>query len=258
MHLKMFIDTHTHYYDEMFEGEGDAAVRRAVEAGVGKMIQADVDSSERDAMFEIGSRWEGVLYQMAGLYPGSVRGDWELEIEKMLPYTGKGVVAIGEIGLDYHEGTEFKQEQKKALRVQLELASRLDLPVNIHLRDAWEDFLGVLSECSHLGLRGNLHCFSGSWETFLRTNRYGDFSVGIGGVVTFKNASLAETVKKIPMEKILLETDCPYLAPVPHRGKRCESAFIPLIAAKIAQQKGISLEEVESLTTDNALKLFKL
>ena len=254
----MFIDTHTHYYDEMFGGDGDDAIRRAVDAGVGKMIQADVDSHERDSMFRIGDRWKGVLYQMAGLYPGSVRDNWEEEIEKMLPYTSRDIVAIGEIGLDYHEGIEFKEEQKRALGLQFELAATLGLPVNIHLRDAWEDFLNILSEYSHLGLRGNLHCFSGSWETFLRANRYGDFSVGIGGVVTFKNASLAETIKKIPLEKILLETDCPYLAPVPYRGKRCESAYIPVIAAKVASQKGTTLEEVEAVTTDNALKMFKL
>ena len=252
----MFIDTHTHYYDEYFTlEEAEEAISRAVAAGVGKMLQADVDSRERDRMWEIGSRHQGVLFQMAGLYPGSVREDWEEEIEKMLPYVPKAV-AIGEIGLDYHEDGAMRDLQKEALRVQFEIAAKAGLPVNIHLRDAGGDFLKVLSECRHLGLRGNLHCFGSSFEFFKQVNSCGDFSVGIGGVVTFRNASLAETVKKIPLEKILLETDCPYLAPVPYRGKRNESAYIPIIAQKIAIQKGIDIEEVEAVTTANAQKLF--
>ena len=165
-------------------------------------------------------------------------------------------MAIGEIGLDYHEGTDFVGEQKEVLRIQLELAARLGLPVNIHLRDAWEDFLAILKDCAHLGLRGNLHCFTASYEIYERANRYGDFSVGIGGVVTFKNAGIAKTLERIPLRHILLETDAPYLAPVPHRGQRNESAFLPLIAAKVAEIKGISPAEAESITTQNAEKLF--
>ena len=148
------------------------------------------------------------------------------------------------------------EEQKEVLRIQLELAARLNLPVNIHLRDAWEDFFDILRDCAHLGLRGNLHCFTASYEIYERANRYGDFSVGIGGVVTFKNAGIAKTLERIPLRHILLETDAPYLAPVPHRGQRNESAFIPLIAAKVAEIKGISLAEAEAATTQNAEKLF--
>ena len=254
----MLIDTHTHYYDDRYEGGGDAAVDRAVAAGVGKMIQADIDSRERESMWAIGERHKGVLFQMAGVYPGSIGPDWEQEIDKMLPWIDKGVVAIGEIGLDYHEGREYAALQQEALRIQFELAAKLDLPVNIHLRDAWDDFFKVLEESRHLGLRGNLHCFSGSYELFERASRSGDFAVGIGGVVTFRNASLRETVKKIPLEKILLETDCPYLAPTPHRGECNESAWLPLIADEIALLKGISREEVEAVTTESAEKLFKI
>lgn len=254
----MLIDTHTHYYDDRYEGGGDAAVDRAVAAGVGKMIQADIDSRERESMWAIGERHKGVLFQMAGVYPGSIGPDWEQEIDKMLPWIDKGVVAIGEIGLDYHEGKEYAALQQEALRVQFELAAKLDLPVNIHLRDAWDDFFKVLEESRHLGLRGNLHCFSGSYELFERASRSGDFAVGIGGVVTFRNASLRETVKKIPLEKILLETDCPYLAPTPHRGECNESAWLPLIADEIALLKGLSREEVEAVTTESAEKLFKI
>lgn len=262
----MFVDTHTHFYDEWLLPDAEAAVQRALAAGVGKMIQADVDSRERDAMWRVGATHPGVLFAMLGLYPGSVDASWKDELDKVfaLADAEKGnlslsvpkFVAVGEIGLDYHEGKEFEKEQKEALRLQLELAAKKGLPVNIHLRDAWEDFFAVLADCAHLHLRGNLHCFTASYEIYERANRYADFSVGIGGVVTFKNASLAKTLERIPLEKILLETDAPYLAPVPFRGKRNESAYLPLIAAKVAEVKGLPLNRIEEITTHNAETLF--
>ena len=254
----MFIDTHTHFYDAWLLPDADAAVARALEAGVGKMVQADVDSRERDALWAVNDRHPGVLYPMVGLYPCSVGADWKEEIDRMLPYRSRGVVAVGEIGLDYHEGDEDRALQKEALRVQLELAAEWDLPVNIHLRDAWGDLLSILEDCRHLHLRGILHCFSGSWEVYDRARRAGDFSVGIGGVVTFKKASVAETVRRIPLEHIVLETDAPYLAPVPFRGQRNESAFLPVIARKVAEIKGLPPEEVEAATTRNAENLYRI
>ena len=254
----MFVDTHTHFYDEWLRPDAEEALQRALGAGVDKMIQADVDSRERPAMWEFGDRHPGVIYEMLGLYPGSVDRNWRDELDALEPYKKKGVVAIGEIGLDYHEGLEFVAEQKEVLRLQFEMAAAMNLTVNIHLRDAWEDFLGILADCRHLGLRGNLHCFTASYEIYERANRYGDFSVGIGGVVTFRNASLAKTLERIPIEKILLETDAPYLAPMPHRGSRNESSYLPLIAAKVAEIKGLTLEQTAAATTRNALKLFAI
>jgi TatD DNase family protein len=301
----MFVDTHTHFYDEWLLPEADEAVRRALEAGVGKFIQADVDSHERPAMWDVARRYPGVIYNMLGLYPGSVNENWREEMdlvysladrdsrnksenddvllkipgqarndekkqarndekkqarndEKKQARNDEGIVAIGEIGLDYHEGREFEKEQREVLRLQFELAAKMDLPVNIHLRDAWEDFFAVLEDCRHLHLRGDLHCFSGSYEVYQRANRSGDFSVGIGGVITFKNSGLAATVARIPMEHILLETDAPYLAPVPYRGKRNESAYLPIIAEKVAEVKGVSVKEIEEVTTNNAFKLFNI
>ena len=323
----MFVDTHTHFYDEWLRPDAEAAVQRALDAGVGVMIQADVDSHERPAMWEIGDRFPGVIFQMLGFYPGSVTADnWQEELDLVhalakgaagaeqatkgaakaeqaagAEQATKGVakaeqapagveqatkgaagaeqatgaeqapagaeqatvarprfVAIGEIGLDYHEGEQFKEEQKEVLRSQLELAAKLNLPVNIHLRDAWEDLFTILADCRHLHLRGNLHCFTASYEIYERANRYGDFSVGIGGVVTFKNASLAKTLERIPLEKILLETDAPYLAPVPFRGRRNESAYLPYVAAKVAEVKGLTISQIEDITTRNALQLFNL
>ena len=262
----MFVDTHTHFYDEWLLPEADEAVRRALDAGVGRFIQADVDSHERPAMWDVSARYPGVIYNMLGLYPGSVAENWKEELDLVFGIAGDsrsepgmtGFVAIGEIGLDYHEGKEFAARQKEVLRLQFELAAKMDLPVNIHLRDAWEDFFQVLGDCKHLHLRGDLHCFSGSYEVYQRANQYGDFSVGIGGVVTFKNSGLAATVARIPMEHILLETDAPYLAPVPYRGKRNESAYLPIVAAKVAEVKGMSVKEIEEVTTNNAFKLFNI
>lgn len=257
----MFVDTHTHFYDERLLPDADAAVERAIRAGVGKMIQADIDRRERPVMWEVGRRHPGVLFQMLGLYPGSVEpSTWKEELDEVYSIAagGEKVVAIGEIGLDYHEGKDYATLQKEVFRLQLELAAKMNLPVNIHLRDAWEDFFEVIEDCAHLHLRGNLHCFSGSFEAYQRANRSGDWAVGIGGVVTFKNSKLADTVARIPMEHILLETDAPYLAPSPHRGERNESAYIPLIAAKVAQAKGIPLHETEIITTNNAEKLFAI
>lgn len=264
----MLVDTHTHFYDEWLLPDAEAAIQRALDAGVGKMIQADIDSVERPRMWEIGLRHPGVLFQMAGLYPGSVTTEnWQYELDqvhriaagdsKSVPGMTE-IIAIGEIGLDYHEGKEYVKEQKEVLRLQFELAAKLGLPVNIHLRNAWEDFIAILKDCRHLALRGNLHCFSGSYEVYEQANRYGDWSVGIGGVITFRNSRLADTVARIPMRHILLETDAPYLAPVPYRGKRNESAYLPLVAEKVAEVKGITVEECAAITTDNAETLFNL
>jgi len=253
------IDTHTHNTDEAYAGCEDQVVRRALDAGITHLLQADIDSSTRAAMFDICSRWNGVLHPMLGLYPGSVSENWREEIDRMLAWKNTpGIVAVGEIGLDYHYGAEFKKEQKEALKLQFELASEWDLPVNIHLRDATEDFFEVMEDCRHLRLRGNLHAFSGSFQTFRRMQKYGEWYVGIGGVVTFKNASIAKEVADIPMDRILLETDAPYLAPTPHRGERNESSLLPLIAAKIAEIKGLEVQEVARISTLNAKNLFNL
>ncbi len=251
-----FIDTHCHISDEAFSGEEDAYISRALEAGVGLMLQPDVDSTEREAMFALSERHPDVLRPMLGLYPGSVTDRWREEIERMLEYSDRPVVAVGEIGLDYHEGKEFAKEQQEALEWQFDWAAKRGLPVNIHLRDAMGDFLDVVRR--HKGLRGNMHAYSGSYESFLELQKLGDWYIGVGGVVTFKNASLAEVVRKVPLDRIVLETDAPYLTPVPYRGRRNESSYIPYIAEKIAQLKGVSVEEVARTTTNNAKTLFGL
>ena len=253
-----FIDTHTHLSDEAFAGEEDAAVERAVAAGVVQMIQADTCRAEREASYALCERHPGVVFPMLGLYPGHVDEHWRDEIDAMLPYRQYGPVAIGEIGLDYHYSADTADLQKEALKLQFELARDWDLPVNIHLRDATEDFFAVMEECRGMHLRGNLHAFSASAEVFERMQRYGEWYVGIGGVLTFKKAHIANDILRIPLDRILLETDAPYLAPTPLRGTRNESANVPLIAAKLAELKGLTIEEVAEATTRNARKLFAI
>ena len=251
-----FIDTHSHLYDEAFAGEEDLAAARAVEAGVSKMIVPDIDSVTRAGMFALAERHPGTLFPTLGLHPTSVNADWKNEIDRMMEFDGKDICAIGEVGIDCYWSKEFLAEQKEVMRLMLEMAHERSLPVIIHSRDASEPILEILKQCRHLDLRGVFHAFSGSIETYREIQKLGDWSVGIGGVLTFKKASIAETVKQIPLEKILLETDSPYLTPAPHRGKRNESAYIPLIAARLAELKEIEIAQVAEQTTQNAEKLF--
>ena len=253
-----FIDTHSHLYDEAFAGEEDLAIARSVEAGVTKIVFPDIDSQTREHMFSIADRHEGTVYPCLGLHPTSIDASWEKEMESLHENLSRKIWAIGEIGMDCYWSKEFIREQETAFRIQLELADRLSLPVIIHSRESTELIINILKDCRHLNLRGVFHAYSGSGETFKELQKLGDWYIGIGGVLTYKKASIAETVKKIPLDRILLETDSPYLTPVPHRGKRNESSFIPLIAAKLSEQTGASLEEIAAVTTDNAHKLFGL
>ena len=251
-----FIDTHAHLYDEAFTNEEDSAIERALEAGVNRIIFPDIDSQTRDVMFALADRHEGVVFPCLGLHPTSIDAGWERELSLLEGYLSKKIWAVGEIGMDCYWSREFVKEQEEVFRIQLEMAARLALPVIIHSRESTELILNVLKDCRHLGLRGVFHAFSGSIETFRELQRLGDWYVGIGGVLTYKKASIAETVREIPMERILLETDSPYLTPVPFRGKRNESAYIPHIASRLAELTGRTVEETAEITTDNAQKLF--
>lgn len=267
-----FIDTHTHLYDEAYGGpEGsDRAVKAALEAGVTRLVIPDVNSRERKDVLALCRRWPGKTFACMGLHPTEVGEDWKEELETLerdltaahqamaAGEFGTRLVAIGETGLDYHYGADTKEAQKEVFRTQVNLALQYDLPLVIHSREATADTLGILGEFRGRGLRGVFHAYSGSLETFRELDRYGNWSIGIGGVLTFKKASIAEFVREIPLERILLETDSPYLTPTPHRGERNESAYIPIIASKLAELKGCSLEQVADVTSSNAEKLFNL
>ena len=251
-----FIDTHSHLYDEAFAAEEDLAVARAIEAGVDRIIMPDIDSKTRAAMFTLAERHPGNLFTTLGVHPTSVGADWEDEVSAMYENMEKEIIAIGEVGIDCYWSKEFLKEQQEAFRQQLELASRMSLPVIIHSRESTEIIINILKENRHLGLKGVMHAYSGSEETFKELQKIGDWYIGIGGVLTYKKASIADTVKQIPLERIVLETDSPYLTPVPHRGKRNESAYIPHIAEFLATRKETDMDEVARVTTENAEKLF--
>ena len=253
-----FTDTHAHLYDEAFISEEDQAVERAVRAGVTRMILPDIDSQTREAMFSLADRHEGKLFPCLGLHPTSIGADWEKELAALEGWLSRKIYAIGEIGMDCYWSKEFIKEQQEALRIQLALADRLDLPVIIHSRESTELIINVLKECRHLNLRGVFHAYSGSIETYRQIERLGDWYIGIGGVLTYKKASIAGTVRDIPLDRILLETDCPYLTPVPFRGKRNESSYIPHIAARLSEILGKGIEEIAETTTANAEKLFRI
>ena len=223
-----------------------------------KIVFPDIDSQTRELMFSIADRHEGTVFPCLGLHPTSVDTSWETEMEKLHENLSRKIWAIGEIGMDCYWSREFIKEQETVLKMQLELADRLSLPVIIHSRESTELIINILKECRHLNIRGVFHAFSGSAETFRELQRLGDWYIGIGGVLTYKKASIAETVRQIPLERILLETDAPYLTPVPHRGKRNESGYIPFIAEFLASQTGRPVEEVACQTTENARKLFNI
>lgn len=253
-----FIDTHSHLYDEAFANEEDAAVQRASQAGVTRLILPDIDSQSREAMFALANRHKGIIFPCLGLHPTSVNADWEKEMMEMERYLDRRIWAIGEIGIDCYWSKEFLDQQKEVMRIQLEAASRMDLPVIIHSRESTELIIKILKEYQHLGLRGVFHAYSGSYETYRELDRLGDWYIGIGGVLTYRKASIAQTVKEIPLERILLETDSPYLPPVPFRGKRNESSYIPYIARYLAELTEKDIAEIAVTTTDNARKLFKI
>lgn len=256
-----FIDTHTHLYDEAFGTEEDAVLQRAVDAGVTMMIMPDVGESERKKMFALCERWKDNTRPCVGLHPEEVRDDWKEALDKTVAAAraeAARIAAIGEVGMDLHWSRDYVGQQEEVFRAQLDLACELSLPLVIHSRDATDQTFRILEDYRGKGLRGVFHAFTGSLETFSRMERYGEWSVGIGGVLTFKKASIASSVVRIPLERILLETDSPYLTPVPHRGERNESAYIPLIAAFLASVKSISVEEVAAVTSGNAKKLFRL
>lgn len=254
------VDTHTHLYDEAFDADREQALQRALDAGIGTLLLPDIDSTSRPRQQAFADAHPHCTRQMAGLHPTSVGDNYEAELQQvhdLLFAQGKQnqYIAVGEIGMDLYWDRTYEAQQRHALRQQLLWALELDLPVCLHIRKAHNEVFALLRELNRPRWRGVMHCFGGSLQEAQRAVEMG-FHLGIGGVVTFKNAGLAEIVKEIPLEHLLLETDAPYLSPVPHRGQRNESSYIPLVAQKIADLKGIKTEEVAAVTTSSAQMLF--
>ncbi|WP_027377484.1 TatD family hydrolase [Kaistella palustris] len=251
------IDTHTHLYTEEFDNDRDEVIQRALSKGITQFYLPAINSETHDKMLELEAQFPGKMFAMMGLHPCYVKADtWTEELELVKSHLNKrSFPAIGEIGIDLYWDNSTLEIQTKAFEQQIDWAIAMDLPIVIHTRESFDEVFEVLERKKHPKLRGIFHCFSGDLEQANRAVGLG-FSLGIGGVVTFKNGKIDQFLKEIPLEKIVLETDSPYLAPVPHRGKRNESSYLDLIAGKLVNIYSKDFSEIDRITTENALKIF--
>ncbi len=253
-----YIDTHTHIYLEHFDNDRAEVINRCLSAGVNLLLLPDIDSTTRNRMLAVCSEFSDLCFPMLGIHPTSVKQNYKEELEILKKHLAiTKAYAIGECGLDYYWDKTFINEQKEVLEEHFFLAHQYRLPLVIHSRKSLEDIIALLKKHKNLNLTGVFHCYPGGINEARYLTEQG-FYLGIGGVVTYKNSTLTEVVKAIPLQHLLLETDSPYLPPVPYRGKRNESSYIVEIAQKIAEIKQISLEEVAEVTTTQAKKLFNL
>lgn len=254
----MYIDTHSHVYAEEFDNDREETIKRAIEAGVSQLILPDIDQSTRERMFEVAAKYPDHLFTTLGVHPTSVNLDYKSELKALERELNNhsNIFAIGECGIDLYWDKTYYQEQIRTLEWQLHITRDMNLPVIIHSRESLPEIFDVLQR-QHYNIKGILHCFPGNEEDASRAIDLG-FLLGIGGVVTFKKSSMAEVIRRKDIEHIVLETDSPYLAPVPYRGKRNESSYIPIIAEKIAEITGHETKKIAEITTNNAMKLFNL
>lgn len=252
-----FTDTHTHLYSEEFDKDRTLMIQQAIAHGVETFYLPNIDSGSIDGMLQLETQFPAHCFPMMGLHPCSVNERYLEELATVKQWLDKRrFSAIGEIGLDLYWDKTFIKEQEIAFRQQIDWALEFGYTISIHCRSAFDEIYAIL--CSYKRLPKSIfHCFSGTPEQAEQIIRLQNFKLGIGGVVTFKNSGLDKVVEQIDLKHLVLETDAPYLAPVPYRGKRNESGYIPLIAEKVAAIKGISLEEVASVTTQNAREIFE-
>jgi TatD DNase family protein len=250
------IDTHAHIYLPEFDSDRDAIIDSAQKQGISKILLPNIDLDSIESLHALVAKYPDRCYPMMGLHPCSVKDDFQSVLEKIFAlFDQHKFFAVGEIGLDMFWEPETLPIQEKAFRMQVEFALKRNLPIAIHSRDSTTLVLDILQEYS--GIRGVFHCFSGTLEEAQRVIAL-EMYMGIGGVLTFKNGGLAETIVNISLDHLVLETDSPYLAPAPHRGKRNEPAYTWLVAKKLAEIKGKSLQETTEITSVNAAKLFGL
>lgn len=252
-----FIDTHAHLYLDQFKDDLDEVIQNAISDGVEKMYLPNIDSHTIESMNNLVKKFPNNCFPMIGLHPSDVKENFkdELAIVEREAKTKK-YVAIGEIGIDLYWDKTFLAQQQEAFAFQIELAKSMDLPIVIHARESFEEIFEVLDTLNDDSLNGVLHCFTGNLEQANRVINYGGFKLGIGGVATFKNGGLDKVIPHVDLKHLVLETDAPFLAPTPYRGKRNESKYIPIIADRIAQLQGVKIEEVAEITTQNAMELF--
>ncbi|PWL39360.1 hydrolase TatD [Flagellimonas aquimarina] len=249
-------DTHTHLYSEAFDEDRDAMIKTAMEAGVKRFFIPAIDSTYSQAMLDLEAAYPENVHLMMGLHPTHVKENYEEElahVEKML--SERSFCAVGEIGIDLYWDKTFLKQQQDAFVRQIQLAKKYALPIVIHCRESFDEIFEVLEQEKGDDLRGIFHCFTGTLEQANKAISY-NMKLGIGGVVTFKNGKIDTFLNEVDLQHIVLETDSPYLAPVPYRGKRNESSYIIKVVEKLAKLYGMGQEEIASITTNNSKKVF--
>lgn len=251
-------DSHAHLYSEQFKADRLDALSRAQEAGVRTIVMPNIDHSSIDAMLELEAQAPEACFAMMGLHPCSVTRGFEQQLYEVESWLGRRpFAAVGEAGLDLYWDKTLLAEQQEALKIQLDLAKKHQLPIVLHTREAFAETVALVAAAQDGTLRGVFHCFSGSPKEAEQVIKLG-FKLGIGGVATFKNGGADKVLPGIGLEHLLLETDCPYLAPIPYRGKRNEPAYLPFVSRRVAELTGNTPAEVAEATTRNAAELFKL
>ena len=249
------IDTHSHIYGPEFDDDRAEVLQRARLAGVDKVLLPNINEESIARMLQVAKEYPDMCYPMMGLHPEDVKEDWAQVLERMEMQLD-GMIAVGEVGLDFYWDTTFRKEQIEAFERQICWAVERNLPLVIHMRKAEQELLEVMGRHKSDGLRGVFHCFGGSRETASRMLKHEGFVLGIGGVVTFKNSRLAETLRHVPLDRIVLETDAPYLAPVPYRGKRNEPSYVAHVARFLSNIYNVSEEEVNDVTNLAVKRVF--
>ena len=254
------IDTHSHIYAEEFTEDVEAVIQRAKAVGVEKILLPNINLQTIQPMLSLCRRHPGFLYPMLGLHPTDLTSDFQSQLHTLESQLSAGhpYVAIGEVGLDFYWSKEFYEEQLQAFRIQIEWAVLHRLPLMIHTRSAHRELMAVMNDYRQAGLTGVFHCFSGSLEEAHDLLDFEGFALGIGGVVTYKKSTLPEVLRHVPLSRIVLETDAPYLAPVPHRGKRNESAFVAETMRALSYIYNVEEEEVQSTTNTTVKRIFSL
>lgn len=252
------IDTHAHYYANDFKDDLLEGIQRSNENNISTILLPNIDLESIEPMFRLCENFPETFHPMLGLHPGYVKEDYENQLKVIHEYLLKNeVIAIGEIGMDLYWDKTFIDQQKKAFEIQIDWALAFNLPIVIHARDSFEEIFEILDRKNCDALTGVFHCFTGTESEVEKIQSYGNFYFGIGGVVTYKNSHLPNVLESIPLDQILLETDSPYLPPVPFRGKRNEPSYMLHVAEKLAGIYQIGLDEIARQTTENTVRLFK-
>ena len=254
------IDTHSHIYEPVFNADREDVIMRAKQAGVEYILLPNINAQSIGQMLDMCRRYPGYCFPMLGLHPEDIEEDYRQVLAKMkalLKVPDHPYIAIGEVGLDYYWDKSMVKEQEGTFRTQIEWAIEYHLPLMIHSRSAHRQLVAAITEYKDEALSGVFHCFGGTAEEAQELLQFPDFMLGIGGVVTYKNSGLPETLASVPLERIVLETDSPYLAPVPYRGKRNESAYVAEVLRKVAYIYNVSEGQAEIITNNNAKHIFR-